>query len=106
MQCAGLGVDASLGRFKAGLRELIFQLRDVAGGFELLGGTLQFQRFLRYLITSCGRLIFRLQRLGLGRVGASTLAGIKQWDLQGKANCGVVRSKTSLWQIFGVVIEG
>ncbi len=66
MQRPGLGVDPRLGRFEAGLSELIIQLRDVAGRFELLGGTLEFQRLLRHLIARGGCLILRFESVGLG----------------------------------------
>jgi hypothetical protein len=41
VQGASLRVDSGLGRFKGRLRELIFQLRHLAGSIELLGGALE-----------------------------------------------------------------
>ncbi len=42
VQRASICIDARLSRFEAGLRQLVFELRHFAGGFELLGGALQF----------------------------------------------------------------
>ena len=40
VQSASLGVDPGLGRFKARLCQLIFELCHIAGCLELLGGAL------------------------------------------------------------------
>ncbi len=106
VQSASLGVDSGLGRFKARLRQLIFQLRHFASGLELLGGALQFQRFLRHLIASRLRLLLCLEGLSLGRVGSGALAGVEQRNPQGKADGGVVLLKGIRREIPGIVIEG
>ena len=105
MQRAGLGVDFGLGCFQARLRQLIFQLRHLSRGLQLLGGALEFQRFLAHLIASCFGLLLRLEGFGLGRIGPGALAGVEQRDPYANADGGIVLLKSARREVLLVVIE-
>src|SRR5208282_2913056 len=86
------------------LRQLIFELCDLARRCKLFGGALQLESFLGNLIASRLGLLFRLEGCGVGGLGSGTLAGVEDWDLQGETDGRVVGLKPSIVEV--VIIDG